>query len=122
MPVENIGTYADDLVIIAQGEAQLSRVLQRLDDWADENRCEINRTKTQILQIKFRRRKLKDDVPQFGGYQLVDKFKYLGVLLDSSLTMRDYFAALRQKVSRLTSLSYKFQLRECSVKTRYQIY
>jgi hypothetical protein len=50
---------------------------------------------------------------------MTDKFKYLGVLFDCSLTMSDYFVSLKQKVSRLTSLAYKFQLRECSVKTRY---
>jgi hypothetical protein len=43
-----------------------------------------------------------------GGYQLTDKFKYLGVLIDCSLTMDAYFDTLKQKVKKLTALSFKF--------------
>ena len=43
---ENIGAFADDLLVIAQGEDQLHRLAKLIGDWATRNRCELNVNKT----------------------------------------------------------------------------
>jgi hypothetical protein len=43
---DNIGAYADDLVIITEGEEKLKQILNELSRWAEENVCEINQSKT----------------------------------------------------------------------------
>jgi hypothetical protein len=56
------------------------------------------------------------------NFQIVDKYRYLGILLDCSLTLRDLLAALRQKLRNLTRMAFKFHLASCSLQMRLQIF
>ncbi len=49
--MEHIGVFADDLVVDAQTEQELKRLIDILEKWAKINKCEINQEKTKILEI-----------------------------------------------------------------------
>jgi hypothetical protein len=40
--MEHIGVFADDLVVDAQTEQELKRLIDILEKWAKINKCEIN--------------------------------------------------------------------------------
>jgi hypothetical protein len=75
--------------------------------WAVKNKCEINTSKTKIVEI----RKRKIDYPsgeKLQDYEIVEDYRYLGVPIDSSLTMDSYLDQLTKKVNRLTGFANKF--------------
>jgi hypothetical protein len=54
------------------------------------NKCEINKEKTKIIEIK---KKMVNYPAQekICEFEIVSSYKYLGVTLDSSLKMDEYF-------------------------------
>ncbi len=118
---EQIGVYADDLVVQADGLQELDLLVTVTRSWAVKNKCEINTSKTKIVEI----RKRKIDYPsgeKLQDYEIVEDYRYLGVPIDSSLTMDSYLDQLTKKVNRLTGFANKFQLLECSITTGLQLF
>ena len=85
------------------------------------NRCEINTSKTKIVEIRKQMRNYPEGETLFD-FDIVADYKYLGVPIDCSLTMSTYLEALKKKITRLTAYTYKLQLRECAVATRLQVW
>ena len=118
---EKIGVFADDLVVQADGTDELETLIEAIRTWATENRCEINTSKTKIVEI----RKQMINYPEgqkIQDYEIVSDYKYLGVPIDCSLTMSTYLEGLKKKINRLTGFAYKFQLKECSIATKLQLF
>ena len=118
---EKIGVFADDLVVQADGVQELETLVNLINTWATQNRCEINTAKTKIVEIRKQRVNYPEG-QKISDYEIVGEYKYLGVPIDCSLTMWSYFEQLKKKVNRLTGFAYKFQLQECSIATRVQLF
>ena len=80
--------FADDLVVIAKGEFQLQRIINLTQQWSERNGIEINKAKSGIIQVRKDRRTPRPIARSYMGYPIVDEYKYLGVLIDSSLSLQ----------------------------------
>ena len=80
--------FADDLVIVAEGEFQLDQVIGITERWSERNGIEVNKAKSGIIQVRKDRRTPNPILRSFRGYPLVDQYKYLGVMIDNSLSLR----------------------------------
>ena len=113
--------FADDLVVQADGLAELEELIAMIRTWATDNHCEINTTKTKIVEIRKQVINYPDG-QKIQDFEIVSDYKYLGVPIDSSLTMSTYLEQLKKKINILTGFAYRFQLQECSIATRLQLF
>ena len=107
--------YADDLAICAQGkrfpdvEERLESALNEMSAYYKRNSLKPNPSKTQVCAFHLRNKEAKKIANIFGGSTLehTDCLKYLGVILDRSLTYRNQYVKTRQKVTSSNSLLKK---------------
>ena len=57
-------------------------------NWSNRNGIEINKIKSGIIQVRKDRRTPRPIARSYMGYPIVDEYKYLGVLIDSSLSLQ----------------------------------
>ena len=77
--------FADDLVIVIEGEWNLKRTIIAVENWSRENDIEVNKDKSAILVVRLDRRTPKDPRTHIGGYPIQTSYKYLGLIIDDSL-------------------------------------
>jgi hypothetical protein len=85
--------YADDLIAIGDDET-VRRAIPLIDMWANANNMIVNRNKSGILNINnpsFRVGEYLD------GYPVMDRYKYLGLLVNGRLDLRDHLAQINRK-------------------------
>jgi hypothetical protein len=84
-------------------------VIECIEKWAVINKCELNIDKTKVLEIK--KQKINNhNGEKIGKFEIVNTYKYLGIIIDSSLTMREYFSNLKNKINKISRHTFKFQL------------
>ncbi len=79
--------YADDLILTAENELDLQKLLDILCEWCHKWRLVINTDKTKVLHFR------KKNTPKTGSnfkvndvdLEIVTEYKYLGVLLNENL-------------------------------------
>ena len=83
----NILLYADDMVLMADSEHDLQKLLDLLHDWCSKWRLSLNRDKTQIVHFRPSGRNMSKFVFLYGRDTLrtVSTYKYLGIILDEFL-------------------------------------
>ena len=83
----NILLYADDMVLMADSENDLQKLLDILYNWCSKWRLSLNRDKTQIVHFRPSRRSMSNFVFLYGRDTLrtVPNYKYLGIILDEFL-------------------------------------
>ena len=64
--------FADDLVIIAEGEFQLDLAIDKIERWSNTNGIEVNKTKSGIMQVRKDRRTPNPLINTRRGYPFVD--------------------------------------------------
>ena len=104
--------YADDLAIIAESEESLQEMLNVLENWCKRWRMRVNVKKTKV--IHFRTRTQQQSVFKFSlnnnALEYVDKYKYLGIVLDEHLDFNTTASVLAGSAGRaLGSISSKFR-------------
>ena len=107
----NVQLYADDTVIHGSSEdlgvaaQELQRALDQFTGWCHENKLSLNISKTKqmvlVLEVKLKGQVKIEGVP----LQLVPTYKYLGVTLDSTLSVNSHV----KNVANI--ISYKVVLR-----------
>lgn len=87
--------FSDDLATILRGKYVptlcdiLQGVLNKVSKWCSDNELEINPAKTKMILFRKNRKKLEGiRIPTINGIPilLVDEVKYLGIILDYSLS------------------------------------
>ena len=96
--------YADDTVIyhtgntIEENQKSLQASLKMFEHWCNVNALTINTKKTKIMMFGRKHKIKKTRKPSIKIYgkniQCVPSFKYLGVILDSSLTLKTHIASV----------------------------
>ena len=83
----NILLYADDMVLMADSEQDLQKLLNILHEWCSKWRLSLNRDKTQIVHFRPSGRNMSKFVFLYGRDTLrtVSNYKYLGIILDEFL-------------------------------------
>ena len=101
---EKVGclAYADDLVILAENEADLQEAIQVLQEWCAQWQLIINSEKSNIMH--FRRR----NTPKTGfnfqlgedSLEVVGRYRYLGLALDEFMEFGDAVEVLANSAGR----------------------
>ena len=99
-PDAKVYQYADDTVISISTDTQIKAMermgqdLKSLETWCNMNKLTINTKKTKIMYF-CTTNKTKQLTPNHNNYlygnllQIVDSYKYLGVILDTNLNFKD---------------------------------
>ncbi len=79
--------FADDVVLIAESEADLQAMLNELGDWCVRNAMNINPTKSNIVQFRNPSVMISDFIFNVNGnvVSYASQYKYLGLVLSEHL-------------------------------------
>ena len=106
--------YADDTTIFVIGRSlkflrmKMNKNLENLSDWLSVNRLKLNVKKTKV--VLFNKENLNPHVDiTFEGMEIecLQQFRFLGVLLDQSVSFESHFSMLYRKLMNYTFISRK---------------
>ena len=112
----NIMMYADDTVIYLSStttldiELKLNLDLVNLSQWLHQNKLVLNMKKTEFMMFgtckRLVRQKCDETDISLNGQAIkhTDTFKYLGVVLDDTLSFNDHVDYVRMKVSMILGM------------------
>ena len=104
--------FADDLVILAENVDDLKMLINNLYTWANTWRLSINISKSKIIHFRKTRKSLTEAEFKFGNEILekVNKYKYLGLVLDEHLKFLNASEELASSGQRaLGAIIYKYK-------------
>ena len=80
--------YADDIVIIAENEEKLQKLLDKLYEWCIKWHLEINESKSKIMHFRKKKKKCSKFEFNIGDLKLdyTQMYRYLGITLDENLS------------------------------------
>ena len=112
----NVIMYADDTIIffssaqLMEVELKLNMELTSLSEWLCGNKLLLNLNKTEFMvfgtQQRLHRQGIEGIDIALGGESVkhCDAFKYLGVILDSSLSLNQHIDYVKKKVSKMLGI------------------
>ncbi len=79
--------YADDMVLIAENEEDLQKMLSTMQEWCKKWRLKVNSSKSNIVHFRPRRTPKSNFAFMYNDCRLetVTNYKYLGVIFDEHL-------------------------------------
>ena len=96
--------FADDSAILglisdSDSETQYFQAIDNFSNWCNKHHLELNVSKTKELIVDFRRGQNSIEPVMIGNdaVEIVDTFKYLGVVLDSKLDFKAHVQAVQKK-------------------------
>lgn len=107
-PGSTVLLYADDMVILTEGDAELKKALLVLRKWCLQNRLKVNTSKTQVIKFRKGGRTSRKDVFMYGGETLgiVKEYNYLGVTLQTGMAFTKQVKRVKAKaVAKIGSIS-----------------
>ena len=80
--------YADDIVLIAENEADMQNMLSHTNEWCKKWRMSINEKKTNVMHFRSTRIPISNYQFYFGDKRinLVSSYKYLGFYVDEHMS------------------------------------
>ena len=119
--------YADDIVLIANSEEKLQHMFKWcMYKWCYKWKLKLNVDKSNIVHFRPKRKSLTEFKFQFGEKDLniVNKYKYLGIVLDEFLNFDSCAKVLSESAGRaLGGVIYKFKnLKDVGFKTFEKMY
>ena len=110
--IVNLLMYAGDIVLLAESEENLQRMLDLVYEWYRKWRLEVNIAKTNIVHFRRKQVAATNALFKFGDQtlSLTDKYKYLGFWftehLDMSFPVRELAKAASRAVRALATKYY----------------
>ncbi len=104
--------YADDICLMAESEMELQKSLDIVNDWCQKWRMQVNQDKTNVIHFRRRNDPRTQHIFTCGVFNLevVEKYKYLGCVLDESLDYNTTSKVLSNAASRaLGSIISKYR-------------
>ena len=100
----NILLYADDIVILAESEQNLQTMMDHIHEWCRKWRMSINAMKTNVVHFRKASSKRTDFKFSCGPHDIivVEKYKYLGCVLEETLNFSHTANMLADSASRAT--------------------
>ena len=95
--------YADDIALLANQRADLERALAHLERWCHQWRLSFGRGVTKTAAITMGQRDGEPPPPfvlEGTAIPWVETYPYLGVTLDSRMTLEPFFTETRKRVLR----------------------
>ena len=93
---QNVFAYADDIAILCLGYSDIRSAMESVENWAETNSMELNKKKCGILSVCKRSMPIRRK--EINGVPFVKEYKYLGVPLDQSLTLKHLWVYLKKKL------------------------
>jgi hypothetical protein len=97
---EHTFAYADDIAVLCLGYSDVRAALSITENWCTKNGALLNKKKCGILPI--RRREMASIKKDLEGVPMVSEYKYLGVPLDSALTLKHLVTLVKGKVKKFS--------------------
>jgi hypothetical protein len=94
--VEKTFAYADDIALLCLGYSDIRTAVSMIEEWSQRNGAILNKKKCGILPI--RRKECLTSRRSLEGIPLVQTYKYLGVPLNSALTLKYLVPYLENKI------------------------
>jgi hypothetical protein len=94
--------YADDLIVIGD-DATVSRAIGIVEMWAFLSNMQVNKSKSGVLPVAGSALRVGNQV---DGYPVVDKYKYLGLLVNGRMDLKDHLASINKKAGFLAHKLY----------------
>ena len=98
--------YADDIVLLAESEADLQLLLNALNDWCGRNDMTVNMAKSNVVHFRPSSVSKTDVVFSCGNgiISVADRYTYLGVVLSEHLDYNIMVKHVAQSASRALGL------------------
>ena len=98
--------YADDLILLAPSASDLQVMLDALHVWCDENKMTINEEKSNVIHFRPNSFNRTENIFTCGDKRLkiVDRYKYLGLLITEHLDYEEMAKHVAKSASRALSL------------------
>jgi hypothetical protein len=108
--------YADDTALsatlnsfgtITQNlEMNINSELEKVNVWLKVNKLSLNTNKTKVMLFHTPQRKIRDINLKLDncGIEVVKKFNYLGIILDSHLSWNDHTSMISHKIARTNGI------------------
>ena len=94
--VDCVNAYADDVSVLCLGYSEARRALLITEEWAAKNGAQINKKKCGLLRVT--RRETQIGKRDLEGVPFLHEYKYLGVPLDQSFTLKHLVRLVKSKV------------------------
>ena len=115
--IANYIFYADDANIIVTADnyldlkLKLNTVLQQIDSWVLNNGLKLNVKKTNYMVFTNRHNVEKDLNISLNGIKIesTERERFLGVIMDTSMTWKLHINALTSKISRNAGIIFKLK-------------
>ena len=127
----HIQLYADDTVLVTQGSdcseavKQLQPALNQYAKWCHVNKLSLNANKTKLMPVgtrfKVKKARLAEVTMKGVKLQLVPTYKYLGFILDTTLSFNSYVNSVIKLVAYKANLLSKIR-RYLTESTALKIY
>lgn len=122
--------YADDTTVYNSSDnindlfSNMSKNLDRLNEWATANQLLINTKKTKSMLFKYSKKFTLNKINlKLGNFdiEIVETFKLLGVIIDHSLTFKDHINNISKKINKNLGVinRLKFYLTKSTILTLY---
>ncbi len=112
--------YADDIALICLGYSEIRTAVSIIEDWSTRNGALLNKKKCGILSI--RRKEVVASRKELQGIPFVQTYKYLGVPLDSALTLKYLALYLEEKLKKFTRRIGLMLHSVVGTRTRYNLW
>lgn len=95
--------YADDMVLVAEGEDEMRSVIERLEIYLDKKKLDLNVDKTKIMRFRKRGGRMEKSNWKWKGNTIeeVKEFKYLGYILERNGGQE---AHIRDRIKKATTI------------------
>ncbi len=104
--------FADDIILMAETEDDLQLLLNKLSSWCEKWQMKINAKKTQIIHFRPNSVQRTEYTFMCGMQSLsvVDRYRYLGLMLNEHMNMQETAKVVSQAASRaLGVLIHKYK-------------
>ena len=87
------------------------KILDKLEIWFKKNKLIVNTEKTKII-IFFKTREFSNFNIDYAIYnqqiQIIDKYKFLGIIIDTKLNFKTHILSIKKKILQITYMIRKF--------------
>ena len=77
--------FADDLVFTADGQIELYRGLNVIQEWSNSHKVKVNKDKSGIMCVRVDKRTPQPNFTNVRGIAIMTEYKYLGIMIDDTL-------------------------------------
>jgi len=123
--------YADDIAVLCLGNSEVRKALSATESWAASNGAQINKRKCGLLRIT--KRETPIGIKELEGIPILHEYKYLGLPLDQSFTLKFLVEIVKRKTKAFMSrvgiiphsivgLTVKLNLWQCYARCHFEYY